>query len=325
MLNSGGVKTNYHDKPIVEDIATGKEVLSESQGLLMRYSASILDRQSFDLAYDFTKDNLDNGKIFVYRFNPDSEKKYTVNAAVDDLRIIKALYEAGEAFSDKSLTREGDKYSKRFYKTNVADETLYDFYDTSQYMKNNFITLCYLDLEALKLMSERDKRYLDVYDNSVEILEGGYISDEFPMFMTKFDYKIKEYEAANDINMIEAVLTAYNLSVAGKCPDTTVKFLKESLDKGRIYSKYDVSGIPKTKNESTAVYALTAMLAQNIGDNDMYSKSITLMNRFMVKDKNSALYGAFGDKKNIYSFDNLMAISAYREGVADSVDGEVVQ
>lgn len=317
MLVDGGVLTNYHKKPLSEELATGNEVLSESQGLLLNYTANIADKAVFDEVYQFTKKHLDKDKIFVYRYNPEVGKKegYSINAAVDDLRIIKALFTAGEVFSDKKLTKAGEKYADRFYQSNVENDRLYDFYDTEHFMKNDFITLCYLDLEAITMIASTDKRYLAVYDNSLDILEGGYISDDFPMFMTRYNYSKNQYEVPNDINMIESVLTALNLAYADKCPPTTIDFLKQELEKGRVYASYKIDGTPKKTFESTAIYALCALLAQEIHDEQMYEKSIELMKQFMVTNKGSDLYGAFGDKNNVYSFDNLMALTALRKGV----------
>lgn len=317
MLSDGGMITNYHEKPYSTELATGNEVLSESQGLLLNYTAEIADRAVFDEVYKYTKDYLDTGKIFAYRYNPGGEdvKGYSMNAAVDDLRIVKALFNAGEVFSDRSLTRAAKTYSGRLYKSNVENDQLYDFYDAQLYMKNSFITLCYLDLEAIEMIAGRDRRYGAVYENALKTLEGGYISDEFPMFMTKYDYVKGKYEAPKGINMVEAVLTALNLSYAGRCPDTTTDFLKAELSKGRIYTKYDVSGRVTDKLESTALYALCALLAIETGDRQMYESSIALMKKFMVTKKEDILYGAFGDEKNVYSFDNLMALTAFRKGV----------
>lgn len=317
MLVNGGMLTNYHQKPRNVELATGNEVLSESQGLLLGYTADIADRAVFDEVYAFTREYLDNGKIFVYRYDPDAEngEKYSVNAAVDDMRIIKSLFAAGDTFSDIALTRAAKIYSNSFYKSNVEGDRLYDFYDTEHFMKNNFITLCYLDLEALGIMAQADERYQAVYDNSLEILEGGYLGDDFPMFMTRYDYTRSKYETPNGINMVESVLTALNLAYADRCPAATVDYLKAGLEKGRIYASYKMDGTVKDNYESTAVYALCALLAKELGDEQMYERSITLMKRFMVTKSSNVLYGAFGDEQNVYSFDNLMALTALRKGV----------
>lgn len=317
MLVGGGVITNFHEKNHNAELATGDEVLSESQGLLMNYAAAIGDRATFDAVYAFTKQNLDNGAIFAYRYNCDAgeEERYSVNAAVDDLRIIKALFAAGNMFADRALTEQAKAYADRFYKSNVENDRLYDFYDSQFYVKNSFITLCYLDLETLGTLANTDRRYQAVYDNSLDILEGGYISDAFPMFMTRYDYAVGGYEAPNGINMVEAVLSALNLSYADRCPDTTVAFLKSELEKGRVYAAYELDGTVKNEYESTAIYALCALLAREVGDEAMYQTSTEHMKKFMVTQSNHVLYGAFGDENNVYSFDNLMALTALRKRV----------
>lgn len=317
MLQNGGMMTNYHPKPRNAELATGNEVLSESQGLLLGYTAAIGDRAVFDAVYQFTREHLDNGKIFVYRYNPDTaaDQVYSVNATVDDLRIIKALLDAGEIFSDRALTQAAKGYTHRFYKSNVQNGALYDFYDTALYMKNNFITLCYLDLEAIAALATIDGRYQTVYDNALVTLQGGYLGDDFPLFATRYDYTKGRYETPNNINMVESLLTALNLAYADSCPEATVAFLKDKLEKGRIYASYKEDGTPAVNYESTAVYGLCALLAVEIGDQQMHHRSLELMKKFMVTKKSSPLYGAFGDEQNVYSFDNLMALTALRKGV----------
>lgn len=317
MLIDGGMMTNFHQKSRNPELATGNEVLSESQGLLLCYAAQIADQALFDEVYQFTKDHLDNGKTFTYRYDPNADQanRYTVNAAIDDLRIMKGLMLGSEVFSKRSLMKDTKKYANRFYESNIVNNQIYDFYDTKLFMKNSFITLCYLDLEAIMMLAEVDDRFVDIYDNSLITLEGGYISDEFPMFMSKYDYPTRKYSAPQGINMVEAILTALNLSYAGKCPETTITYLKEKLENGKIYARYELDGTVSEKFESTAIYALCAMLAKNIGDESMLQTSLAHMRKFTVTQRSNSLYGAFGDEKNVYSFDNLMALTALRKGV----------
>ena len=57
------------------------------------------------------------------------------------------------------------------------------------------------------------------------------------------------------------------------------------------------------------------MIASEIGDKEFYEESITQMSKWQVLNSESEIYGAFGNESNleVYSFDNLMALLAYRK------------
>ena len=99
ITEQGGIRTNYLDKAENPDLATGAEVLSESMGLLMLYAVEIRDETLFKNALRFVEDYLDTGSILSYRYSPENGA-YRVNAFVDDIRIIRALLKAEEAFGN---------------------------------------------------------------------------------------------------------------------------------------------------------------------------------------------------------------------------------
>lgn len=77
------------------------------------------EKERFAEEWALAKQTFDMKGGFSYRYSPKQQKLYPVNAAVDDLRIIRALYEAGDTFRDKHYTEEADKYGERFYNYNV--------------------------------------------------------------------------------------------------------------------------------------------------------------------------------------------------------------
>jgi len=52
-----------------------------------------------------------------------------------------------------------------------------------------------------------------------------------------------------------------------------------------------------------------------VQDDEMYGLCIERMNRFQVMDETSEVYGAFANAKtmDLYAFDNLTALLAYRQ------------
>ncbi len=306
----GGVRTNYLDEAHEPDLATGAEVLSESQGLLMLYAVAVHDEALLKRALGYVQTTLDTGGIISYRHADDT---YHVNALVDDLRIIRALiladHEFGGGYMETAL-----EYADRLYATNVKSGFAYDMYDEQHDITNDFITLCYIDLFTMRRLAEYDQRWRSIYGNMRNIAEQGYISDRFPMFAMAYNYTERIYREG-DINMVEAALTALNLASVGECPEETISWLKESLKNGAIFGSYSHDGKANSDIESTAIYAICVMIAKEVGDEDMARMSVDKMDNLQVMDKTNEVYGTFADpvSLDLYAFDNLMALLAYRQ------------
>lgn len=316
VTEQGGVRTNYLDQPQQREYAVGNEVLSESMGLLMLYAAEREDEELFMRAYDFVQNNLDTGSLISYRYDPSGEV-YHVNAFVDDMRIVGALILAEDVFGggyiDEALT-----LADRLYKTNVTDGYVYDIYDEEYKIRNNFVTLCYMDLYTIQLLSQHDAKWCDVYKTMLDVVKEGYISDTFPMYKKSYSYETLAYKES-DINMVEATMTVLNLAYVGECPQQSLDYLKQTISKGAVYGTYDKSGNQISEIESTAIYAICAQIAKVIEDEEMQSMCIEKMNRFQVLDETSEVYGAFANAQtlDLYSFDNLMALIALRQRKVD--------
>ena len=313
MISSdGGARTNYLDKAHETDFATGAEVLSESQGLLMLYAVAIGDEVLLTDSLGYVETTLDTGSIISYRY-VDGEDVYHVNALVDDLRIIRALILADDEFGGEYL-ETALAYADRLYKTNVKANRVYDMYDEQFGITNDFITLCYIDLYTIQRLGEHDARWSKVCTVMRNIVKEGYISDAFPMFVSVYSYAEAAYREG-DINMVEAALTALNLARTDECPGTTIDWLKDRLKNSAVYGSYNCDGQANNHIESTAIYAICAMIAKEVRDEDMYRMSIDKMNSLQVTDEQSEVYGAFADpiSLDLYAFDNLMALLAYRQ------------
>lgn len=307
-----GVYTNFIETDQSAEAASGHEVLSESASLMMLAAVRSGQQEQFAEQWNLAKQIFDMNSGFSYRYSPKQQKLYPLNAAVDDLRMIRALYEAGDKFGDKHYTAEADKYGERFYDYNVKDGNLYDFYDMEYSSTNTFVTLCYINLGTLRKLSIPSKFSEKLTDNMNEILENGYLSDEFPFYETRFNYETGKYSSEN-INTVESLLSILALAEVDQQKSTSVDFIKQQVEAGTLYGQYSREGKPLNDIRSTAIYAITAMIGAEIGDESLYHKSIERMNEFRVTDVGSPLYGGFGDVASgqAYSFDNLMALLAY--------------
>lgn len=308
-----GVRTNYIDTEQNKEQATGFEILSESASLLLRYQALSRNREGFAAGWEQAKRVFDRDRLFSYRYSPKLSKQYPLNAAVDDLRMIRALYEAGEVFGDKAYTVLADKYGLRFAKYNIPDGEMRDFYDETFNKANSFITLCYIDLKTLDKLPLPSKEHSNVMKKMQNIVANGYISDLFPFYQTRYNYENKSYEA-NSIHTVESLLTILSLAEIGQAPEASLRYIKQEVLHGALFGAYSLAGKPLNDIQSTAIYALAAMIGSETRDRELYEAAVQRMQAYRVDDPVSPLYGGFGDTGSgqAYSFDNLMALLAYR-------------
>jgi len=312
LSSEAGVFTNYLPTDRVGVLAAGHEVLSESQGLLLCYYAAAADKAAFDKTLSFVRDRLDTGTLLSYRMRVDGSV-YPINAAVDDLRILRGLLNGAESFSEETYQVLCDNWAGRLYKTNTDDGLLLDFYDGDAQLPGRLCTLCYSDFNTLRRLGERDERWLAVEKNMRGIVLGGYLGDAFPFFKTRWLPDEDAYSTGN-IRMVEALLTALHLSEVGACPKETVDWLKKTLADGAIYGEYTQTGKAATSIESTAVYALCALIGISENEPTLVELAVAKLSAYQITDEESPLYGAFGNSETeqVFSFDNLMALTALR-------------
>ncbi|OMD81784.1 hypothetical protein BSK50_01570 [Paenibacillus odorifer] len=312
LTGSSGVYTNLIETEQSGEAASGHEILSESASLRMLAAVRSGEKERFAEEWALAKQTFDMKGGFSYRYSPKQQKLYPVNAAVDDLRIIRALYEAGDTFRDKQYTEEAAKYGERFYNYNVKNGYMYDFYDENYKKTNTFVTLCYIDLGTMRKLSVSGESRDFLLNNMSVILKDGYLSDEFPFYETRFNYESGTYSSEN-INTVESLLSILALAEVDQQKSSSINFIKQQVEAGTLYGQYSREGKPLNDIRSTAIYAITAMIGAEIGDDALYRKSIERMNEFRITDAGSSLYGGFGDVASgqAYSFDNLMAALAY--------------
>lgn len=112
LTGENGVYTNFIETDQSAEAASGHEVLSESASLRMLAAVRSGQQERLAEQWQLAKQTFDINSGFSYRYSPKQQKLYPLNAAVDDLRMIRALYEAGEKFGDERYTR-----TKRAFRT----------------------------------------------------------------------------------------------------------------------------------------------------------------------------------------------------------------
>ncbi|SHK05507.1 glycosyl hydrolase family 8 [Paramaledivibacter caminithermalis] len=312
---SGGIHTNYLENHKIEEMASGHEILSESEGLIMLYYVEIQDKDEFDKHFNIVKNKMiDKTGLVKWRIKEDNYDIAISNATIDDLRIIRALIYAYDIWKDKEYYKTLKKISEALLKYNIYEDCLNNYLDMEYKHKSEEIDAAYIDLYTIKLLSSINNKWDKVYNKGLNIINKGYISNKFPLYQKTYNISKDRYQKRKVINSIDAFLVVLHLSEVGLVKNETIEWIRDQMkDDGRIYGEYDIkTGTPAGNVESTATYAIAARIAKVIGDEALYKALINRMLYLQVGDKSSPLYGGFGDVDTlkVYSFDNLQALLA---------------
>ncbi|MDI9216821.1 glycosyl hydrolase family 8 [Clostridium tertium] len=314
MSELGGIYTNYNNISTEGDLTKGHDILSESQGLILNYYLYKNNKDEFYDSFKYIKENmfLKNGLI---SWRIENNKSSDVSATIDDLRIARALIIGAEEFDNLRYRYYGIKISNGIYKNLIQENRLIDFHDG--YGKSNVTTLCYLDLYALKLFSLFDDKWNDVYTKSLKIINNGYISDELPLYRKYYDGNIEIFDNEENIDTLLSILVILNKAEVNEDISKSVDWIKERLKYiGYISTSYNINTLDESKIESTSIYANIAQIAKVINDEELYNMAINKMKNFQVINEKSNIYGSFGNEQteDVYSYDNLNALLAFRRG-----------
>lgn len=303
----------------LSDTPSGKDVLSESQGLMMQYAAIGKDMELFNRIWKFTKQYMLDEKtgLISWRYSSDG-KASDANALLDDLRIVSAMKTMEEETgSDDVLSADRITLEQAIAGNNVNSKgQLVSHMSFSNGKQSDQLSLCYIDVRTLESISEdlteKMPTIKDTVSDAESVLLQGYISDDFPLFYSTYDYKRGKY-LTDILNMSEELLTLLHLSQAGMLPDKTLNWLKQRVDEGTLWARYETDGTVADGGEffSTSVYAIAAMIGQSEEDPDLTEKALQRMQRYRIDDMDNSCYGRFGDvDSSIVIFDELLPMRA---------------
>jgi len=309
-----GIFTNFLYDDKINETATGHQILSESEGLIMLYAVLGGNKDLFDEHFNIVRGMvLDNG-VIAWRMGAKGEMLTKSSASIDDLRIIRALIYADDRWGDRKYNCFANKLVRRAKKYELAKDRLVDFYDGESKIKANTITISYIDLYTMKILAQKDDAWENAFKKGLNIINNAFVSENVPFFRKSYNYKTKSYSSENKINMIDYLNTLLHLSEVDLCPQAAVKWLKSQMKIGNaLFNEYYISSaMPASSLESPASYAIACRIAVNIEDEELYKLMKEKLLMFQVTDASSPIYGAFGDAKTleVYSFDNLQALLA---------------
>ncbi len=309
---TGGIYTNYLDTSHSNNnLASGHEILSESIGLMMTYYLLRDDLDNFDRLHLYINDVFKRPDgLYKWRIHESKNLFEQSNASVDDLRIARAYYLGAEKWKQGVYFKEAVEISNALLSHSTLGSYLSNCRDETEK-----VYLSYLDLQTMFYLSEIDQAWETIGKNSLMIIEGGYLGDNFPFYAQAYDYEHEVYLPSEEVNMIDALLVVLYLSETGNVKDVTIRWLEQELTKGVIYGRY-MEGKPSGNIlfESTAVYALVSMIGLNMGNHFLINGAMNRMMLYQVDDQDSPCRGGFGviDRMEFYSYDQLMALLAFQ-------------
>lgn len=317
MMDNGVIRTNFADKQ------AGRVFLSESLGLWMEYLVLKKDEEQFDYAFHTMKNvyQLDNDLL---SWQIVDEKQATTNALIDDLRIIEALFQMGEATNNQAYLDEAIRISQAIVQSQVLEHYLVDFYDAEYKTHNDFLTLSYINMEAIYFM----EKYKVIDSSMVEKMK--VLLKELPMkdnfYAQTFQIQSHTFTFEEEINLIDQLYIALHLEGAGMDTVTFNDWLQmEFYQNHHLYGRYDAETKRHTVGyESVAVYALAVLYGIERDDypfaTSVYEQMLTLQDR----EEDSPYFGGFlaEGSKETHSFDNLLALLAERKLLNGQISGQ---
>ncbi|MFZ5802454.1 MAG: glycosyl hydrolase family 8 [Candidatus Omnitrophota bacterium] len=287
-----------------------REALSESAGLWMQILLAAGERELFQHQVEqVNRFFLLKNQTLSWRLDLSGEvpQPSEYSATIDDLRIIRALLEAGEAWARPDYIRQALEQAAALKHHAVRDGLLLHqslVYEGDD--KDRVIDLSYLDLKALQKLAERDPEWQPILRRSREILEKGMRPNGFSY--DKYDARTGRYYDVEK-NLINQLIVAIHRIEAGGNPGFLLAFLEtEYARHHRLFGRYDPETLePLVRYESPAVEALTARLAWFCGKKDFAEKIMEKIRVFAGKQSRSEWRGALC-KSACHSFDHLQAL-----------------
>jgi len=306
MDSEGGIYSNYHNDYPDSDVAgVNHDVLSESVGLFMEYLYLYDDKKGFDEQVRLIRKRfLSPVGLLYWRIREDGKREKS-NALIDDLRIVKYLILAGEKWEDDTYIKLAKKIAKAIEKYNTYRGYLVEGADWSKgflfgysVTKSKRVCVAYLDLYAIKLISERIKSFAPLYRSSAGVVLGSVVGRK----VRKCFYPAKGMYGKGYADSINRLNTIQHLVEVGFSPYRILDHLRAKFTN------------PMFKVDDAASCALSAEIFTSVGDKYGAKSALRKMLRFYIKK--GPLVGGIGYRESgryhVYAFDNLLAIDALR-------------
>lgn len=311
LQNKQGIYTNYVDtKTRKSGTATGHELLSESAGMWLQYLAQSHQDKAFRAFYRATIKTFGDHGQFSYRYDPRSHKRFAVNATLDDLRIIRALNLYDAQMHTKHYRQAAADHFAALKVGALKDGKLYDYYDPQSRRTAKTSSLAYFDFKTLRYYERETRAGRRAYNEQLKVVRGGYLGNVFPLYAASFSWGTLTYSPKN-LNTSEALEVLLHLAEVGQLKATSRTWLAQQVKGKKLYNGYSTAGSVTNRGQSTANYALAAMIFAAAKDQANYRVAMRLVWAGQVTGQ-SPISGGIGDAKSrqSYSYSNLTALNA---------------
>ena len=302
------------DGRIQTNITTLKEeYLSESLGLWMQYLVAKDDPHQFNQQvktlekYFLTHDSLVTWKL-------DGDKKAPANAFIDDLRIVQALYSAGDQWNHSPYTKLAEKMSNKLVDYQTSKSLMVDFVELDSKSKGSVLTLSYIIPAGFNHMKQAGILPEKTYESTKKVLLDAPYS-EIGFYPKSYDVPNGTYSYDKEVNLIDQFYVGYHRAQWQDDVEPLLAFAKKAFVEGggKLYGRYDGStGKPVVPYEAASVYALAILMCLELEEKDFAKNLYSQMKTLQQTDKESPYYGGYIDveTKETHSFDNLLALLA---------------
>ena len=245
---------------------------SAAQGLLAQYAVDSLNKSLLDTQRQWVLANGSTGDLG------------------DDLALLGALS------SWRGYEGDAATLGETIVNTYFADGQL-----------NGQVALSDLDLESMMLLGRGAP-----YDEALSAIQKGFIGAQFPLYYSEYNADKGTYNH-QVIDTADALTTVYHLAQVGKVRKQTINWLYDQVEGDGLRARYTTDGeVVATYNyETPALYALTALIALEAGEEDLFTQSVMLMETCRTFDTASTSNGSFTTRNKDSAFDQCAALLVY--------------
>ncbi|MTV81849.1 hypothetical protein [Secundilactobacillus folii] len=286
-------------------------LLSESAGLWLIYLANTGQFQEYRRFYQQTVTTFGQEGILMYRVTTPNQTRATVNATLDDLRVIRSLglYSA-KTHSHVYLKKATTRFARLWQKVGVGDYW-HDLYDVKDHQVSPLSSLAYYDLLTLKVFDRTLKDGKQRYQRQLKFVQNGFLGHSLPLYAVNYNWQNHRYSRAS-LNTSEALLTLLHLAEVHKLRSDSLMWLRQRINAAKLYNGYNVQGEVTDWGQSAANYAIAAQIFATVKQRGLYNQAMNQVWRFQIKLPSSKLSGSLGDSKHhvSYAFNDLEALQA---------------
>ena len=300
------IRTSLVEEP--EKMATGEEVLSESLGLYMEYFRRREKEEEFhQLVTMLKKYFVCEDNLIAWKINPGEMKpgEPTINAPVDDLRIINQLIRADEKWGGHGYADLARDLADALYAHSLRENRILVF----NHPEAEVAPLVYNDFEALLQLSKLEDRWQKVLQKALRHTLDQQVPG-VPFY--EEDYWIQQgLVEEGEYLVLENFWIMYYKATVGVKDKEALEWIVFHMNQGRIPGRYHLAEKSFSGSESPAIYGLISRIAKIYGDKQLYLLATEALDQMVAKEGIYA--GGFVDslKGQAYSYDQLMSLLGY--------------